>query len=282
MDRVQSLASFGFSAYAAKNSNIQVHRHRYFELAYVESGEMEHWLNDKMTVLKPGDYFIVDHGVSHSYNRVSEDRLVVRNYMFYPHFLDRSLQDNSLFWDMMRSYLMRYCCQTLRSDPTGQTFTDDDGCVLALLDTIQREYEAESYGYLEYIRCALVEVLILTARKIGQQPSPGAKSEIIRELKRYADLNYTKPIRLQNAAEALGYCVPYLSKKFSAEMGMGFTDYLHRLRLQHGCRLLENTDLTVAQVAEKVGYEGAKYFTQMLKKHLHTTPGKFRAEYKKQ
>ena len=280
MDRVQSLASFGFSAYAAKNSSIQVHRHRYFELAYVESGEMEHWLNDKMVLLKPGDYFIVDHGVSHSYRRISEERLVVRNYMFYPHFLDRSLRDDSLFRDMMRSYLMRFCYQTLRSDPTGQTFTDEDGRIRALLDAIEQEYREEGYGYLEYIRCTLVDVLILTARKLGQQPSPSAKSEVVLELKRFADSNYTKPIRLGDAATELGYCVPYLSKKFSGEMGMSFTDYLHQLRLQHGCRLLESTDLTVAQIAEQVGYDGAKYFTQIFKKQLDTTPAKFRAAYK--
>ena len=282
MKHPMTLYAFGFSISVARNHSVKLHKHRAMELAYVESGVMENLINGQVQIVKTGEYFIVDYGVSHSYRRLTEDQLVVRNYLFYPRFLDRSLRDDSRFRDMMRSYLMRFCYQTLRSDPTGQTFDDSDGRVHALLDTIEREYEEESYGYLEYIRCALGEVLILTARKIGQQPSSGAESDIVKGLKHYADINYTKSIKLKDAAEELGYCVPYLSQKFSDEMGLGFTDYLHQLRIQHGCRLLENSDLTVAQVAEKVGYEGAKYFTQIFKKHLDTTPGKFRAEYKKQ
>lgn len=271
----------GFSIFIAKNSSITLHGHRQLELAYVESGTMENLINGKKQIVRAGDYFIVDLGATHSYKRISEERLVVRNFLFYPHFLDGSLRDNSSFRDMMRSYLLRFCHQPLRSDPTGQTFTDEDGRVRALLKTIELEYQEERYGFWECIRCALAEVLILTARKLGQHPSHIARSEVVRELKDFADINYTKPVKLRDAALELGYCVPYLSQKFSEEMGMSFTDYLHQLRLRHGCRLLEGTDLTVAQIAEQVGYEGAKYFTQIFKKQLDTTPGKFRATYKK-
>jgi len=272
--------SFGFSIFIAKNNNVKLHGHRPLELAYVDSGAMENTINGEKQIVTAGHYFMVDHGITHSYKRISQEPLVVRNYLFYPRFLDRSLRDDSRFRDMMRSYLLRFCYQTLRSDPTGQTFSDEDGRIRALLEIIEQEYKAESYGYLEYIRCALVEVLILTARKIGQQPASGARSGVVRELKRFADANYTKPIKLRDGAAELGYSATYLSQKFSSEMGMSFTDYLHQLRLQHGCRLLEGTDLTVAQIAEQVGYDGAKYFTQIFKKQLATTPGKFRAAYK--
>lgn len=274
-------SSIGFSIYNAGVSSVKTHSHRHLELAYIESGTMEHQINGQTQILHPGNYFIVDHGISHAYKRISEERLKVRNFMFYPEFLDRSLKSSSRFRDVMRSYLLRFCYQTLRSDPTGVPFEDSDGRICTLLNTIEKEFNSKGYGYVEYIRCALVEVLILTARMIGQQPFPQAKSRVVEELKVYAESHYLEPVKLQDAAAALGYCVPYLSQKFSAEMGVGFTDYLHQLRIQHGCRLLESTDLTVAQIAEKVGCDGAKYFTQIFKKKLSTTPGKFRSVYKK-
>lgn len=274
-------SSIGFSIHNAGVSSVKTHSHRHLELAYIESGTMEHQINGQTQILHPGNFYIVDHGISHSYKRISEERLKVRNFMFYPEFLDRSLKSSSRFRDVMRSYLLRFCYQTLRTDPTGIPFEDSDGRICTLLNTIENEFNTKGYGYVEYIRCVLVEVLILTARMIGQQPFPQAKSRVVEELKTYAEEHYQEPVKLQDAADALGYCVPYLSQKFSGEMGVGFTDYLHQLRIQHGCRLLESTDLTVAQIAEKVGYDGAKYFTQIFKKKLATTPGKFRCVYKK-
>lgn len=281
MEEKEKAPSLGFAIHNACVSSVKQHSHRHLELAYLERGMLEHSINGQMQILQAGQYFIVDHGSAHAYRRISEERIKVRNFMFYPEFLDRSLKSSSRFQDVMRSYLLRFCYQTLRSDPTGIPFSDTDGRIHALLDTIESEYDSKGYGYVEYIRCALVEVLILTARKIGQQPSQNIKSQVVQELKAYADAHYAEPVRLKDAAAALGYCVPYLSQKFAAEMGIGFTDYLHQLRLQQGCHLLESTDLTVAQIAEKVGYDGAKYFTQIFKQQLATTPGKFRAAYKK-
>lgn len=267
-----------FSIHIAKNSFIKCHLHKRLELAYVAQGEMEHVINGKTQHLRAGNYFIVDYGVPHSYQRISEEKLVVRNYLFNPQFLDRSLTGSCRFQDMMRAYLLRFCYQVLTFDPTGIPFEDTDGKVRSLLDAIEEEYYAERYGYLEFIRCELGKVLILTARKIGRQPTQIAPSKAVQKTKQYADLHYLEPVKLNDAADDLGYSPTYLSQKFSKEMGLSFTDYLHQLRLQHGCALLENTDLTVAQVAEAVGYEGAKYFTQLFKKHLGTTPAKFRKQ----
>ena len=277
---LQELAAHRFTVYCATAHSVQLHAHDYLELAYVQSGHMEHHINGHVYTLGPGDFFIVDYDTAHAYHRVSQEKLTVQNILFYPEFLDRGLTGVRFFRDMMRSYLLRFAYQTLRDDPTGMTFQDDDGKIRALINDIYTEYAQKNYGYLEYIRCILVELLILIMRKIGQQACLPAKSEVVAKMIKYANEHYAQQLRLSNLSHLLGYSVPHLSQKFSKEIGMGFMDYVHQVRIAHACQLLEITNMTVSEIAEAVGYSGTKYFTEIFKANLSLTPKAFRNLHK--
>jgi len=277
---LQELAAHRFTVYCATAPSVKEHAHEYLELAYVQSGHMEHHINGQVYTLGPGDFFIVDYDTDHAYQRISQQRLTVQNILFYPEFLDRGLTGVRFFRDMMRSYLLRFAYQTLRDDPTGIAFQDDDGKIQALINDIYAEYDQKNYGYLEYIRCILVELLILIMRKIGQQSRLPVKSDVVANMIKYANDHYSEQLRLSKLSQLLGYSVPHLSQKFSKETGMGFMDYLHQVRIAHACQLLETTNMTVSEIAEAVGYSGTKYFTEIFKKNLSLTPKAFRNLHK--
>lgn len=266
----------GFSVHSATIMSVPEHGHSTLELAYVESGTIEHHIDGKYRVLGPGDYFIVDYGVSHSYKRVGEGKLMVRNLLFLPKFLDRSLEGEHSFDSMMNSYLLRFCYRTLRASPTGITFHDDDGRIGALVDSIVKEYQQQDYGYLELVRCAFVELLIITMRKIGRKEKAPEKTPEVQKILDYVHAHYREKLQLATFAQELGYSVPYLSAKFTRETGVGFAEYLQRSRLEQACMLLETTDLPVSRVAGSVGYENIKHFNAIFKKKFNLTPREFR------
>lgn len=279
-DYQKKLAEQHFAVYDATSPGARLHRHTYLELGYVKSGTMEHTVDGIFYILRPGDYYIIDHAMSHMYKRITPDPLLVRNLIFSPSFLDKSLTGAYSFRDLMASYLLRFCYQTLRSDPTGIPFHDEDGQIGAVVDTIAQEYEAERYGHLEYIRSQLVAVLILTMRKIGRDGLGTSRSAAVNQMMDYADNHYRETLRLNELAKQLGYSASYLSQKFSVEMGMTFMEYIHEVRIRRTCLLLETTDLKVAQIAEAVGYESTQYLNKIFKKALSITPREFRAIYK--
>lgn len=277
----RKLDEHGFAIFDALTMHVSTHKHRNLELAYVQSGSIEHIVNGEKHILHAGDYFIIDYAMCHSYNAIGQERLRVRNLVFRPRFLDVSLSGTCCFRELMSSYLLRFCYQTLRSDPTGITFHDTDGRIGALVNTITAEYRAEGYGYLEYIRSVLVEILILTMRKIGRNDNPDRRSKIVNQMIQYAESNYQKSLQLSCLAKELNYNAAYLSQKFSTEMGMPFTAYVHSIRVRKSCSLLENTDMKISQIAEAVGYRGSRYFNQIFKEHLSITPIAFRSVYKR-
>lgn len=277
----QEARELGFSVYSATIGQVPLHGHDSLELAYVEQGTIEHHINDKKYILHSGDYFIVDYGAFHSYKKLSEGELKVQNLLFHPKFLDRSLEGAHGFEDMMNSYLLRFCYRTLRASPTGITFHDEDGRIGALVKNIVEEFKAKDYGYLEFVRCAFVELLILTMRKIGKKEDIPDRSPEVTHMLSCIDAHFRDKLELSQFANQLGYSVPYLSKKFSQETGTGFMEYLQGVRLDQACRLLETTKLPISRIAAEVGYENIKHFNQLFKRKLSLTPREFRAIQRK-
>jgi LacI family transcriptional regulator len=67
-----------------------------------------------------------------------------------------------------------------------------------------------------------------------------------------------------------------LERRFVQILGRSPNEEILRVRLGLACRLLEESDLSLAAVAEKCGFEHAEYFSRLFKKKLGSTPGEFR------
>ena len=271
----------GFSFHCATVNQVKDHGHSLLELAYLAQGSLTHHINGKDLILQAGDYCIVDYGVTHSYKRISKEPLVVHNLLFHPGFLDRSLEGIRSFDEMMNSYLLRFCYRSLNASPTGITIHDDDGQIGRLVQNILAEYTAGNYGCLEFIRSALVQLLILTMRKLQKKEYLPGQSPEIRRMVRHIEGHYRERLGLSNFAGELGYSVPYLSKKFSQEVGMGFAEYIQTIRLEQACRLLQSTDMQINRIAAEIGYENLKHFNTLFKRKLTLTPREFRDIHKK-
>ena len=60
-------------------------------------------------------------------------------------------------------------------------------------------------------------------------------------------------------------------------LGVNFRSYLRTLRLEKAKRLLAETDLTVQEIAEQVGFASQSYFIHVFKSAGDGTPAGYRA-----
>lgn len=68
-----------------------------------------------------------------------------------------------------------------------------------------------------------------------------------------------------------------LTKRFRKEQGETPIRALARLRLEHARHLLQNTELTVSQIAHAIGYQDLAGFSHFFKKHAGHSPSEFRS-----
>jgi LacI family transcriptional regulator len=67
-----------------------------------------------------------------------------------------------------------------------------------------------------------------------------------------------------------------LERRFSQILGISPKAEILRVRLDRVCRLLAESDLPLAEVAEKAGFEHPEYMSRLFKKKVGITPGEFR------
>ena len=88
--------------------------------------------------------------------------------------------------------------------------------------------------------------------------------------------HYMQDVSLDQAAEAMGMSSFYFSRFFRTSYNQTFLEYLTAYRIDRAVELLQQTDIPVREIAVRVGYTDANYFTKVFKRHLGVTPTEYR------
>ncbi len=252
------------------------HDHAFLELSYILKGEADHDLDGKVDRLRVGDYIIVDYGSRHSYRNPNETPFTNIDCLFLPDVLDPALKGTRTLRAVLEHYLLHFQMRSPMQDPARMVFHDEDGIVLSLLEKIRHEQATRAPGHGELIRCYLMEILLFTLRRMDGAAAAMESNEIYACVGAYVAEHYREPLTLSEIARTLGYSLPYLSKKFKESAGVGFTRYLQRYRIMQACRRLSTGNLSVSEVAERVGYRDAKTFSAIFKRETGLSPRAFR------
>jgi len=100
--------------------------------------------------------------------------------------------------------------------------------------------------------------------------------DMIEQIVRYCDANYTSPITLTSLAAELHISRSYVSRMFSDGMKVSFSDYINGLRVHHACSLLNNSDKSVTEIALVSGFESVRTFNRAFAKVWDMTPTQYR------
>jgi len=87
-------------------------------------------------------------------------------------------------------------------------------------------------------------------------------------------------ITLNECADALNYQPNYVSKVLKKERGVTFTDMVSEEKLKVAKYMLLTSDLSVAEISEKLQYNNVQNFIRFFKNHEETTPSAFRKKHK--
>jgi two-component system response regulator YesN len=101
------------------------------------------------------------------------------------------------------------------------------------------------------------------------------KSKLISTAKQYLKINYATT-NLEDTARYVNLSPCYLSTIFKEETGIGFSDYLIKVKMENAARLLLDINYKIYEISELVGYSNAKNFTRVVKKFYGVSPREYR------
>lgn len=97
----------------------------------------------------------------------------------------------------------------------------------------------------------------------------------------FINSNYMKDITVQEIANHVSLSRSYLYKMFIKHLGLSPQSYLINIRMYKSSLLLKETNLSIAEIANKVGYTDPLLFSKIFSKHFSISASKYRKVYQK-
>lgn len=95
----------------------------------------------------------------------------------------------------------------------------------------------------------------------------------------YINSHYSEDISLGSICAQYAISVSYFSDLLKKELGCSLVNYITKLRIDNSCHLLQNSGLSVTDIACRVGYQDVRYFFRVFKKHQGMTPMQYRKQF---
>lgn len=92
----------------------------------------------------------------------------------------------------------------------------------------------------------------------------------------YINSNFEKSMRLDDCASQFHINATYISRMFKKYTNVSFITYINELKIKKAVELLRDTDLSIKEIAQKVGYNNINYFYKSFKAIIGTTPKIFK------
>ncbi len=81
---------------------------------------------------------------------------------------------------------------------------------------------------------------------------------------------------IREIAEAVHYSPTYITALFKQDMGQTINEFATQCRMEKARELLDTTSLKAYEVARQVGYQDAKYFSRLYRRHFGVNPSEHR------
>ena len=239
------------------------HTHNHVELFYIIGGKGQFLINDELYPVNTNHLVIINPNVIHT--EVSLNAQPLEYIVLGVDGIELSIKDSSngqfCILDHYESLDIASC-----------------------LRNILREMELKQPGY-EDICQAYMEILIIrlmrnTSLSVPAESVSIAGNRQCTAIRRYIDLHFKEPLTLDFLAAEAHINKYYLSHAFKREYGISPINYMNYRRIEESKYLLAETDLSLSQISQLLGFSSLSYFSQVFRKTQKIPPLEYRQSVK--
>lgn len=235
------------------------HTHNHTELFFIVGGKGQFLIEDQVFPVDTGNLVIINPNVLHTEDSLNAQPLEYIVLGIHGIELATTTISNGRFYilDHMES-------------------VEISGC----LRNILREMEQKNTGY-EDICQAFMEILIIrlmrsTSLAVPSEPQVLSGNRQCVAVKRYIDLHFKESLSLEQMAEEAHMNKYYLSHAFKQEYGVSPINYMITKRIEESKYLLAETDLSLSQISQLLGFSSPSYFSQVFRRTQNISPMEYR------
>lgn len=120
---------------------------------------------------------------------------------------------------------------------------------------------------------AVESILAVASTRQNEQ-----NSDLVGRIKNFIQKEYQGELSLYDVATKMNLNPSYISHVFKKETGQGVVEYITELKMEKAKLFLQDKNLKIVQIAERLGYNSQSYFNKCFKSYFGITPKQFREE----
>ena len=179
-------------------------------------------------------------------------------------------------------------CELFLAHPNHYVQAMDGACNILFLaisllqdgDQIVSEFFSDSSdGYRSIYRQATVEQVVSWLSyfkdqlcRLFDEHHRDYKNHIVTNVKKYIGQHLSEKLSLNEVAAVFGISPNYLSQLFGKYNDSGFSEYINLCKVNEAKHLLDEGNLKIYEVAERLGFESSFYFSKVFKKIEGVSP----------
>ena len=250
-----------------------IHWHNSIEILYVLRGSINVNVDTDSFELLEKEMEIINVDESHRIYSDKDNRVLIfhidpsffekyykdiNNVFFYTNSTDDGAQEGEEY-DLLRNFLAKLLCEAV------QKLDDYDKEVESIL--IDLLYHLiNNFHYLTYER----EELKSNTEQLARY----------HRISKYIFNNYDSNITLQEIAKKEFLSPHYLSHEIKNATGNSFTDLVNQTRVEESVKLLLDSDLSISDISDEVGFSHVRYLNKNFKNYYDCTPLQYRKKNK--
>jgi AraC-like DNA-binding protein len=253
------------------------HAHDFLALLYLEHGEHVLRVDGRDVALATGDAVVVSPGAVIAPPIGHDDTPATTGWMvFFPaDAIDPAAAAPLASWrthPLLSPFVgnHRGGAQRLPIPP------DERPAWLAHLRGLDAELRGRRDGYADAARAHLTLLLVHLGRLTWGAPTERAVEPLLAAVFEVIETHAHEPISLRDVADAVGLTTGHLTTVVGRRTGRTVQQWITERRMREARRLLADTDLTVAEIAHRVGYREAGYFVRRFRAEHGVPPAAWR------
>ena len=239
------------------NYNFSGEKHSYWELTYVDKGELLTTIDGVSYHLKQGDlifYAPMQFHTQSTFEKISSSYLTINFKMNFNH---ADLLCNKIFSLKRDSYFI----------------------VTKLIEELSNDNLYSNDLSLCYLKQLIIQMLRLNNSHFHSKPTTHMQqtyeNELLNDILLYIDNNIYEKISVSTLCEHFCISTSMLHSLFRKNMNNTAKNYINELKLSKSKELISNSTHTLSEISEMLGFSSIHYFSKKFKSYFNISPTEY-------
>lgn len=250
--------------------NYPIHWHNSIEIIYVIKGSLDITIDSDSFTLNEKEVEIINVDEAHNFYSKEDNKVLIFN--IDPSFFEKYYKDiKNVFFYTASS-----------STQSGEEYDE----LKMFLAKILCEYVQKLEDYDEEIEDILIHLLYhlinnfhyLTSEK-EELKDKTEQLDRYHRISKYIFNNYNNNITLKDIAKKEFLSPHYLSHEIKYATGYSFTDLINQTRVEESIKLLLDTDMSISEISDEVGFSHVRYYNKNFKEYYNCTPLQYKKKF---